>query len=150
MQIRQATPDDRAVLITLTTKFVQLFPPATLLHLDITKVDRLVDLVLRHGAVFVADVHTLAGLETVAMIGLLLVDHPGSTQRFGEECALWVDPAFRKGIIGPRLVRAAENWARMLGLTMIKMGAPAGSRLGPFFETLGYTAVETAYQKTLI
>jgi GNAT superfamily N-acetyltransferase len=68
---------------------------------------------------------------------------------WADEFVWWVDPAHLGKRAGPMLLAAGEIWARARGLPWIKMIAPQGSRVGRFYDRMGYVPVETAYMKRL-
>ena len=82
------------------------------------------------------------------MIGLLVYNHPFSGLLTACEIVWWVEPEARSGRDGIRLLRAAEAWALEHGATHAQMVAP-NAHVGAFYERLGYTEVETSYQRKL-
>lgn len=146
MQIRQATAADEHAVVALGLRFATTMPA----FLDILEG---------------VSEHTLAGffraiieLETCAILvaedragevfgclAIIEVQHPMTGVPFAEELAWWVSPERRGIIAGPRLLTAAIEWTRARGLKRLKMGAPAGTRVGDFYESQGFVAVETAY-----
>lgn len=92
---------------------------------------------------------TKAKRTLVGMLAIVMVPHPLSGKTFAEEIAWWVEPEHRKGLIGPKMLRLAEEWATRNGANMVKMVAPAATSVGMFYERSGYKAVETAYIKTI-
>lgn len=94
-------------------------------------------------ALFVADES-----EIVGMIGVYTYTHPYSDELFATELFWWVDPE-RRGA-GVRLLRAAERWATERGARALQVVAPrSNDRLGAIYERLGFTRVETCYQREL-
>jgi len=85
----------------------------------------------------------------VGMLGLVAITHPASGADYADEIVWWVDPEFRGGSIGPRLLAAGETWARRRGLPLVNMVAPEGSDVGRFLARQGYTPIETAWVKRL-
>jgi GNAT superfamily N-acetyltransferase len=85
----------------------------------------------------------------VGMIALFCAPHPITGEPYADELCWWVEPAYRRGNLGLKLLRCAERWATTKGATMLKMVAPEGTDIGRFYERVGYRAVETAYQKRL-
>lgn len=86
----------------------------------------------------------------VGMLAIVASPHPFNGQIYADEVVWWVDPTARgSSLAGPKLLRAAEDWARERNCYMVKMVAPVGSTVGAFYERLGYTAIETAYAKPL-
>lgn len=80
------------------------------------------------------------------MIGMLSFEHPFSGEKVASETFWWVDPESRGD--GIRLLVAAEKWAKDLGATKVQMVAP-NERVGEIYSRLGYSPVETMYQRTL-
>lgn len=85
----------------------------------------------------------------VGMIAIVVLPHPLSGVNYAEEVAWWVEPEYRDGTLGPRMLRSAEEWATRNRANVVKMVAPAGSDVGRFLEKVGYQAVETAYIKSV-
>jgi GNAT superfamily N-acetyltransferase len=112
-----------------------------------------IDIVLTHGAIFVAegdpqDPSPVRG-GLVGMLAVIVLPHFITGALCAEEVCWWVEPRYRRRGLGPQLLGVATDWAGQEGATMLKMVAPAGSDVGRFYETVGFTAVETAYQKRL-
>ena len=86
------------------------------------------------------------GGQLVAMLGVAIVEHPFADITYAEEQAWYVEPAYRKASLGPRLVKFVLAWAREQGVKFVKMGAPADApEVGVFYERLAFKPVETAY-----
>jgi GNAT superfamily N-acetyltransferase len=79
------------------------------------------------------------------LLGLFL--HPLSFEVEAHEVGWWVEPGARHRMVGPRLLRCAENWVAQVGVKWFKMVAPEGTRVGEFYRRLGYRPVETIYVK---
>lgn len=95
-------------------------------------------------ALFVAD----TGAAVVGMIGVYTYTHPYSDELFATELFWWMDPEHRGA--GLRLLKHAEAWARWRGATALQVVAPrSNDRLGVLYERLGFTRVETHYQRDL-
>ena len=146
MIIREATLEDAAPIVCMAIRFLEETPYGHLFAPNEQKLTELLLQVLTHGVIFVAERadHTLAGF-----LALVTLEHPISGERYADELAWWVNPESRSGSIGPRLLAAAEEFARTAGIGMLKMVAPAGTDVGRFYERLGYAAVETSYHKRL-
>lgn len=82
----------------------------------------------------------------VGMLGVVVFNHPMSGERVASEIAWWVNPEARG--IGMRLLREAERWAKAQGATRLLMVAP-NDRVGGFYQRLGFSPVETSYQRSL-
>ena len=91
-------------------------------------------------AVFVAE---RAG-EVVGMLAMLVYPHPFSGARIAGELVWFTDPDQRGD--GVKLLRAAEAWARTTDAVAVQMIAPT-DRVGEFYRAMGYTPIETAYQR---
>lgn len=161
--IREATVDDKFRLVEMTTRFIV----STRYHewLGGTTPDRigaLVDRVLEHGVIFVAETDTpcmlekddgdgyvddndvcISCAELVGMLALIVFEHPLTGRPTAEEAAWWVEPEHRHGSVGPRLMAHMEGWCVQKRLHMVKMVAPDGSSVGDFYKKRGYQAVET-------
>lgn len=98
------------------------------------------------GAVFVLE----EGAEIIGMIGAFVFTHPMSGERIGCESFWWVEPEHRGHYRGVHLLKAAEAWAEETRAVRMLMIEPSGeSRVGRLYQLLGYTALETQYQKDL-
>ena len=159
--IRRADPADAPRLVEMTLRFLRTTSYAAVFpDPDPVNVRTLVDYVLEHGVIFVADYPMYTRVidgdvveqgdpYLVGMIAFTAPPHLFANEAYAEEQGWWVEPEHRGGTTGPRLMQAAEAWARENGLKMIKMVAPEGSDVGKFYTKLGYRAVETAYVKAL-
>jgi len=87
-------------------------------------------------------------LTTVGMLAITLYPHPFSGETAASELAWWVDPEARGGGAGLRLLHAGEVWAKHRGARLIQMIAP-NEGVGRLYAKLGYTALETWYQRRL-
>ena len=80
------------------------------------------------------------------MIVMMICPHPFSGERISYEVVWWVDPESRGD--GVKLLRAAEKFSKDSGVKKMHMIAP-NDKVGHFYERLGYTQVEVAYQRSL-
>ena len=152
MKIRDGELADLPRLIEMAENFLMLTTYGGLLIPAPGKLEAFVELILTHGKAIVAEVPHPERPEywqLVGMIGLVALPHPITGQLIAEEVAWWVEPHSRKGTIGPRLLQAAEDWASVKGVTVLKMVAPAGSDVGTYYERRGYKALETAFVKVI-
>jgi len=104
------------------------------------------------GTIFVADIANPdrpSGRELVGMLGIIVALHPVTGRPYADELAWWVNPAHRRGRVGPALLGRGEQWARQMGASMLKMVAPVDTDVGRYYRKHGYDAVETAYVKRL-
>lgn len=69
--------------------------------------------------------------------------------RVAENDLYYLDPAFRKGMAGVNLFRAAETILRSEGVDKIVNKVKIRHDVGRIFEKLGYTPIERVYMKTL-
>lgn len=152
MQIREATEADIPRLIEMAVRFLlesrygETFDNAA----TPDAIGRLVRQVLTFGTIFVAENDIGPGAQAVVgMLAIVIVPHPLTGKNYADEIAWWVEPNARGGTIGPKMLRAAEQWATTNGANMVKMVAPSGTSVGEFYEKLGYEVVETAYIKTI-
>ncbi len=147
MTVRRARLEDRDRLVELCAHFVAGSRYSQFLKVKPTALQELVDRVLRlPGAVaFVAEHDGLI----VGMIGAFALEEPVSHETIVDELAWWVEPAYRNGTVGPKLLRALENWGRQKAIRFCKMIAPAESSVGAYYERTGYQPLETSYIKRL-
>ena len=82
----------------------------------------------------------------VGMIGIICTVHFLSGELCAGEVFWWVTPGHRGD--GVRLLKAAESWAVVRGAKKLQMIAPT-ERVGQFYERMGFTRIEIAYQKEL-
>jgi len=146
MVIRPATVADRVAVVALSLRFHGSTPYARLLAADPERIGALFDVALAQGVVYVAEVRGSAG-ELAAFLAVVALEHTLSGDRYAEEIAWWVEPAYRTGLLGPRLLRQVEGWAAAHGCAFLKMAAPSGTDVGTFYERQGYVPIETAYLK---
>ena len=82
----------------------------------------------------------------VGMMGIICTPHFLSAEMCASEIFWWVTPGHRGD--GVRLLRAAESWAKECVATKLQMIAPT-ERVGRFYDRMGFTRIETGYQKAL-
>lgn len=145
MLIREATDADVPRLIDMSQRFLLQSTYGTLLAPTRAQLEVFVGLIRQLGTVLVGE-----RLERVeAMLGLYVVPHPIDGQLVCEEAAWWVEPAYRGGSVGPRLLEAGEAWARRKNAVVLKMAMPTDNPVGGFLTRRGYRAAETVYYKGL-
>jgi GNAT superfamily N-acetyltransferase len=157
IRIRPATEADSDQLVAMALEFLESVPAYAQLKPTAEAITAVVALILSLGDQGIILVAEAPGSPTggmgdypaclVGAIALIGVPHPLSGRSFADEVAWWVRPSLRGALVGPQLLVAGENWALGKGLSMIKMIAPIPSSVGRFYESRGYTAVETAYVK---
>lgn len=146
--IREATPADKSRLVEMAVRFLLESPYGQFFDDKATpdSIGTLIDNVLVLGTVFVAERQDKA---VVGMLAIVALPHPLTGRLYAEEIAWWVEPEHRGGLLGPKMLRVAEEWATRKGANMIKMVAPTRGDVGRFYEVVGYQAVETAYFKRI-
>jgi GNAT superfamily N-acetyltransferase len=116
---------------------------------DEERVSILFDLSNKLGICLVAD----GGAQLWGFIAFVALDHPISGELYAAEQAWWVEPAARRGRVGPKLLHAAEEWCRSRSIHMIQMVAPlelnGSCPVGDYYQVMGYRALETAFFKRL-
>lgn len=60
---------------------------------------------------------------------------------------MWIDPDYRKGRNGIRLIQASEGFLKARGVKQIFLGTKLRLDLGSLFKRLGYEPVEMIYSK---
>lgn len=143
--IRKGTIEDHPRLVEMAGHFIEGTGYRSLFKHRPAVLGPYVMHVVQHGQVFVAerDGEILGFLAGFAMI------EPIAGLKVFDELAWWVEPAYRKGSVGPRLLQAVEVWSRQKGIDLIKMIAPVDTEVGRFYARSGYRAVETLYLKPL-
>jgi GNAT superfamily N-acetyltransferase len=145
--IRLATAADADRLVVMACKFLresiygELMPEA-----GEEQMAALVNNALEHGIVVVADAW---GSTIVGMIAFFVTANLISGNLIAVEAAWWIDPAWRGGNEGRRLLDAAETWAKEAGATHLQMIAPFGSNAGVLYRRRDYREVESTFLKRL-
>ena len=70
----------------------------------------------------------------------------------GAELAWWVEPEYRKGEMGIKLLKAIEKSAKDLGVkmwSMMSLEAVEPERMAKLYKSLGYKATERTYVRVL-
>lgn len=97
------------------------------------------------GRLFVAEVDG----AVVGMLGLALITHPLSGDRYASELFWWVDPGTPPGT-GLRLLATAERWAKEQGALAVHMVALASNQgVDRIYERRGYVPRDTTWERTL-
>jgi len=143
--LREATWDDQAAVLGLASHFLDATRYGQLFLADANHMVRLFDACLKAGVIVLAEVDG----QPIGFLALIVVEHLMSGERMGEELAWWVEPTARRGKVGLLLLSAVEDWLRAHGVGVLKMVAPAWSRVGHTYERWGFEAVETAYVRRL-
>lgn len=148
MILRSALAADRDRVVALALHFHRETPYGSLLTVDPDRIGAQFDLALDRGVVLVAESDCICGrAELVGFLALVAHQHMLSGEIYAEELGWFVEPAYRTGTVGPRLLRRAEEWARLHACRFLKMAAPTGTDVGDFYARQGYQSVETAYLK---
>lgn len=172
MNIREATLADVGRIATMAMRFLDTHFKALMTY-DPAELALLILFLIEHGVIFLAerdhandcavwcqfpnperctmhDHRCNCGPRVVGMLALAIQKHPLNGSNYGDELAWWIEPEWRRGMAGPKILRHAEEWARQKGLSVLKMVAPANDPdVGTFYESRGYVPVEMAYQKVL-
>lgn len=146
MTIREATLADGPTIIELARHFHADTAYRSVITFEQQPLERLLPLVLEQGVILLAEMEPG---RAVGMLVLVALEHPYTGERFADELAWWVEPELRSGLVGPKLLRAGEAWAQAKKCAILKMIAPAGSRVGVYYRRLGYQEVETTFVKEL-
>lgn len=145
--IRRARSADVPTIVVLGIRFITESPFRGLIIPDPDNLRAIVDALLAHGYVAVAE---RAPFGVVGIFGAQLQVHPMSGEVVATEVVWYVDPAHRRSSAGGRLLAAAERWAREAGAVRVQMIQPAGNdRLADHYRRRGYVEVETVWQKNL-
>lgn len=84
----------------------------------------------------------------IGMLGVMVYPHPMSGELMGSELFWWLDPDHRGN--GVWMLRRAETWATAAGAVRMQMMHPVTKpRVGAIYQRVGYTPIETLYQKDL-
>jgi GNAT superfamily N-acetyltransferase len=155
--LRHATAADRSAVVELALTFHHANDYSRLLSLDPERAIAAFDMALTHGVVLVGERDNVpgpGGPELVGFFALSALEHMLSGERYAEEAGWWVEPTYRSGTLGPRLLRAAEDWARTHDCAFLKLAAPfdpvndtVASHVGRFYQRQGYQPIETAFFK---
>ena len=148
MIYRQATVDDADQVVALGLRFYETSPYTKLLTVDPDRIRAAFHVALDRGVVYVAEAeHRSEGGELVGFIGFVAHVHVLSGDRFAEEMGWYVDPALRKGRVGPTLHDLGIQWAVANECKFVVMLAPAGTAVGHYYDSLGYQPIETYWMK---
>lgn len=140
--IEKATDDDIGRIRMMGLRFLSTNPFGSPVAPDIARLDQAIAVCLATGTILLAKLPTW---KTVGMLALYTLPHPLTGERTAEEIAWWVEPEHRVERIGVKLLRSGKDWARQVGVSCLRMNAPAGSTAGKLLEREGFTPVETAH-----
>lgn len=86
-----------------------------------------------------------------AVVGMLAASayvQPMTGETIATEIAWWMEPEARGSREALRLLASAEAWAKTKGASKFQMIAPT-DHVGKFYERLGFSRIETHYQRSL-
>lgn len=140
--IRRATDDDLDALIAMGQALHDESPRYQGMGFNPAKLRRLYaqlqgTLLAEDGAVFVAEQDG----EVIGMTVCVATERWFSDERYVTDLTLYVKPAHRGGMTGPRLVRAIEDWAAEQGIGDLALGVSTeihAAQTVAMFERRGY------------
>lgn len=143
--IRPALPSDTDALVALGLAFVRDSPYTEHVAENPDQIRRIIAFLLAqpNSTILVAEQEG----AVVGLIGLAIVPHIWSGVPTAGELAFFVHPDHR-GMVGVRLLKAAEAWARSRGAHAMSMIAPT-PEVGQLYQRLAYRAIETNYEKRI-
>jgi GNAT superfamily N-acetyltransferase len=144
VRIRQATHDDQPGMVAMGLRFIATTGYAAFPSTP-EALGWILAVVLEHGVAYVAEE---AG-RLVGMLAVVVAPHPLTGEPYADEVVWWVEPEYRSGSLGPRLLQTVENWTVTKGVTALRMVAPNETAVGKFYERRGYVPIETSYLKRL-
>jgi GNAT superfamily N-acetyltransferase len=146
--VRPAQLDDLETLADLARSFIEKTRYARFLSFDRATVLQFLQLLLVRGLLVVAEPTARPG-QLVGFVAAVYGHDPIGGTKMLDELAWWVEPVYRNGRTGPKLLRALEAWAQANGVNTITMKAPVDTDVGRFYERHGYEPVETVHFKRL-
>ena len=75
--------------------------------------------------------------------------HPNYPVLYAWASPFYLDPEYRKGLLGYRLLASAEPELKAMGVKRLVIREKVGGPLGPLFERMTYRAYERAWTKVL-
>ena len=139
--IRPAAEGDGGAILRMSTRIMRETVIGEWMALDVLRFSALVEWCLVHGIGFVAEVDE----QVVGFAAAAPVEHELSGEKVLNVIALWIDPEFRFGRNGTRLIESMEAWALTNNVPIVKLMTPVGSRAGELLERQGYEPVEVTY-----
>lgn len=145
--IRAATIEDRERIVEMASRFIEQTPYGQILGAPNRGLLAFIveKTVQELGVILLGEVDG----QVVGMLAIAALAHPFTGELYGDELCWWVEPEQRRSTVGYKLLCAGEDWARLKGCVVLKMVSPVGSDVGTHYERLGYSQVETVYQKKL-
>lgn len=141
-RIREATADDLEAVVALGLRFARESEYARM-PITESSIRTLAAWMFAHGAILLTHKDGVA----VGMVGVSVLPHMLTGRLYGAEVFWWCNPEARGH--GLRLVKAAEAWAREHGAETMQFVAP-NERVERLYTRLGYTQIETAFEKDLL
>lgn len=140
--VRPAVFEDVPWLIAMGTRFIRETEYRHHMAVDHATLSQLMASLMDNDEAIIL----VVGERPHGMIGMIIFDHPMSGEKFASELFWWTDPDQRGE--GIKLLKAAERWAKEAGAVRIQMVAP-NDRTAQAYERLGYSKIETHYQRGL-
>jgi GNAT superfamily N-acetyltransferase len=142
--IRLATNADVPRLVEMGRRFISSTNYQSLLPVNPTQMSDFARRLIEARGVLVCE----RDGAVVGMIGLAFFPHFISGEMVAAEVFWWLEPEYRGGTEGIRLLRAAESQARARGAVKLQMIAPS-DEVSAMYQRMGYAFVEAAYQRSL-
>jgi RimJ/RimL family protein N-acetyltransferase len=141
--IRPAVEADIPRLVEMGRRFLASSPYSKFLPENPESMRVLIAQLVGWGTLLVSE----AEGNVTGMIGFMVFNHPMSGEKIGGEIFWWVDPEARG--IGLELLKQAEQAVREAGGKKMQMIAP-DEGIEKLYQRLGYSQVETTYQRSLV
>tara|TARA_R110000744_G_scaffold12907_6_gene38051 strand:+ start:686 stop:1138 length:453 start_codon:yes stop_codon:yes gene_type:complete len=119
---------------------------------DAVKLDpswEMYDYLANHGNIHVTTVRNDDGVMVGYCVYILSRAMHYATETYADGDIFWLDPDYRKGTIGIRMLKAAEKSLATLGVTKVLNKVKLHKDVGKIFEHLGYSAIERVYAKRI-
>lgn len=155
MQIRRATEADLPRIVEMAQRFYpeSPYPP---LYGDMPEAQAAgLALVVMNGYGNIEPGVVLVAEAGGALVGMVCLCADRGTfnpaVKMASELVFWVEPEYRGGMAAVRLLRAAEEAARDMGITVNRMAVLSSSpaQAAQLYERMGYTLTESYYSKRL-
>lgn len=157
IDVRPATIDDIPAIAAQGEKFLRASPYSGMVIVDPVSMEQALRGLLQCGAVFVAEEaeevgSTLLGSRQIVggCLGVLTSMWFAPHVSVAAELAWWLEPKYRHGTTGLRLLRMFEGWGIAKGahlITVSSLGDSDISRESQLIEAFGYKMTERAYVK---
>lgn len=144
--IRMARPEDAERVIEMGSRSIKIGPYRDDLvdNPDVTR--RLYDLLIKNpqARIIVSETENLV----TGLFAFVIFPHYYSGELTAGEIIWYVEPEYRAGGVGLRLLKEAENYAREAGAVRMQLTAPT-EQLGSMYKRCGYHQIEVSFQRTL-